>query len=67
MRLIVNGQERHVPPPVTIRDVIASLGVDPDQPGLAVAVSGLVVARRAWHEPVAADARVEVVRAAVGG
>ncbi|MFM7245967.1 MAG: sulfur carrier protein ThiS [Actinomycetota bacterium] len=63
-----NGRPLHLAAGATVRDVVAALGADPDERGVAVAVDGAVVPRSAWKEtPLRADQRVEVVRATAGG
>lgn len=63
-----NGRALHVSAGSTVRDVVAALGADPDERGVAVAVDGVVVPRSAWSgTPLRADQRVEVVRATAGG
>ena len=64
----VNGEPREVPGALTVRDLLAHLGRDPDQPGVAVAVDDRVVRRSAWSETAVGEgARVEVITAAQGG
>ena len=49
-------------------DVLARLGLQPDERGVAVAVDGEVVPRTDWGSfALGADAHVEVLRAMQGG
>ncbi|MEL6615400.1 MAG: sulfur carrier protein ThiS [Bacteroidota bacterium] len=64
----VNGDPREVPEGLSLRDVLAHLGRDPDLPGVAVAVDDRVVRRALWPETtVEAGARIEVITASQGG
>lgn len=52
----------------TVTELLAGLGVDPERRGLAVAINGEVVPRRAWTERrLAAADDVEIVRPLQGG
>ena len=63
----VNGICRPLAAPV-LAPLLAALGYLPERPGLAVAVNGQVVPRRAWAtHPIAAGDRIEVVGAVQGG
>jgi sulfur carrier protein len=64
--LTVNGDSREVPPGVTLADLVTQLV--PSVRGVAAAVDGEVVPRRAWPDtPLADGAVVEVVTAVQGG
>jgi sulfur carrier protein len=64
--LTVNGAPREVPPGVTLADLVTQLV--PSVRGIAAAVDGEVVPRRAWPDTTLADgAVVEVVTAVQGG
>lgn len=66
--LRVNGEPRDVPDALTVRALLAHLGRDPDQSGVAVAVGDRVVRRADWAEtPVHDGDRVEIITAAQGG
>lgn len=68
MRVVANGHERQAWEGMTVADLVAELGHDPARLGVAVAVNGTVVPRRAWRSSVLADGdRVEVLGAAQGG
>lgn len=68
MTVVVNGDQRAVPPTANVADVVAALGLDPSGPGIAVARNGDVVPRRSWaDERLAEGDRVEVLVAAAGG
>lgn len=69
MKITVNGQERLVEAPATVADLVAEAG-NPQSTGrgMAVAVNGEVVPRGLWTTtPLAADDRVEILRAVGGG
>ncbi|OZC02233.1 sulfur carrier protein ThiS [Rubricoccus marinus] len=64
----VNGEAREVPEGLTLRALLAHLGRDPDQPGVAVAHDDRVVRRALWDEtPLAEGSRVEIITASQGG
>jgi sulfur carrier protein len=66
MTVTINGEPRGVPPGVTLADVVGQLVESPK--GVAAAVNGEVVPRRAWPATVLADGdAVEVVTAVQGG
>jgi sulfur carrier protein len=68
MRVILNGAERDLPEGATVAHAVALLGLPPDPRGVAVALEGEVVPRRAWAETdVAEGQRVEVLTAVQGG
>ena len=52
----------------TLIELLAEQGMDPAQPGIAVAVNDAVIPRSAWPDrPVAAGDRIEVITAMQGG
>ena len=62
----VNGETRDLPPGVTLADVVSQLTESPK--GVAAAVNGEVVPRRAWSATALAERdEVEVVTAVQGG
>jgi sulfur carrier protein len=64
----INGEERELPAPATVANLIASLQNAPDGRGVAVAVEGEVVPRAQWPSTELRDgAKVEVVVAVQGG
>ena len=66
--LHVNGEPRDLDAPVTLDALIALLGRDPAQPGVAVAVGDRVVRRAEWPSTrVGEGDRVEIITAAQGG
>ena len=68
MRIELNGQQREVAVDVTVSDLVALAGADPDARGLAVAVEGEVVPRSEWDATRPSEGeRVEVVAAIQGG
>jgi sulfur carrier protein len=66
MTLTVNGDPRELPRGTTLADLVTQLV--PHAQGVAAAVNGEVVPRRAWPEtPLADGSVVEVVTAVQGG
>ncbi len=66
MTLTVNGDPRELPPGTTLADLVTQLV--PSAQGVAAAVNGEVVPRRAWPDtPLADGSVVEVVTAVQGG
>ena len=66
MMLTVNGDQRDCPPGTTLDALVTALV--PSARGVAAAVNGEVVPRRAWPDtPLADGAVVEVVTAVQGG
>ena len=66
MMLTVNGEQGDWPPGTMLDDLVAALV--PSARGVAAAVNGEVVPRRAWPDtPLADGAVVEVVTAVQGG
>ncbi|HEX6420989.1 MAG TPA: sulfur carrier protein ThiS [Acidimicrobiales bacterium] len=66
VRVTVNGDAHEVAPGTTVAGLVAALGLEPR--GLAVAVDGEVVSRRAWPDrPLRTGAQVEVLSIAQGG
>ena len=66
MTVTVNGEPRALPPGVTLADLVGQLIASPQ--GVAAAVNGEVVPRRAWSATRLADSdEVEVVTAVQGG
>ena len=64
----VNGERREVPDGLTVRTLLAHVGRDPDQTGMAVALADRVIRRAEWDEtPVGEGDSVEIVTAAQGG
>lgn len=62
----VNGEHRPLATGLSVGALVAELGLEPR--GLAVAVNGEVVARRAWDELALTDGdKVEVLTVAQGG
>jgi len=65
-QVTVNGDKRELPPGVTLADIVAQLTASPR--GIAAAVDGEVVPRRAWPDtPLADGSVVEIVTAVQGG
>jgi sulfur carrier protein len=66
MTLTVNGDQREFPHDATLADLVNQLV--PSAKGVAAAVNGEVVPRRAWPDtPLADGSVVEVVTAVQGG
>jgi sulfur carrier protein len=66
--IVLNGEACELATGDTLLDVLARLGVAPDERGVAVAVDGEVIPRARWDScALATDARVEVLRAMQGG
>ena len=66
MTVSVNGDPRELPPGTSLADLVAQLATT--DRGVAAAVDGVVVPRRAWPDTVLADGTaVEVVTAVQGG
>jgi sulfur carrier protein len=66
MRVSVNGDETVLPAGATVAGLLALLEVEPR--GVAVAVDGEVVSKRAWGErPLVSGERVEILSIAQGG
>lgn len=64
----VNGTPMEFAPGTSLGAVVASLGHDPDRPGVAAAIDGQVVRQTNWTETVvAAGQQVEVLTAVQGG
>ena len=62
----INGEETAVADGATVADLVAGMGLEPR--GIAVAVGGEVVTRRAWGERRLVDGdQVEVLQVAQGG
>jgi sulfur carrier protein len=62
----INGTPRDLPSGVTLADVVGQL--TPSPKGVAAAVNGVVVPRRAWPSTALAERdQVEVVTAVQGG
>jgi sulfur carrier protein len=66
MTVTVNGEPRDLAPGATLADVVSQ--VTQSAKGVAAAVNGEVVPRRAWPgTPLADGAQVEIVTAVQGG
>jgi sulfur carrier protein len=64
--LTVNGDPRELPSGMTLADLVTELVASPQ--GVAAAVDGAVVPRRAWPDTKLADGSVvEIVTAVQGG
>ncbi|HKD87063.1 MAG TPA: sulfur carrier protein ThiS [Streptosporangiaceae bacterium] len=66
MRVIINGEPRQVPAPLSLAEAVALL--TSAQAGVAAAVNGDVVRRAAWNSTSLTDGdEVEVLTAVQGG
>jgi sulfur carrier protein len=66
MEIVLNGKPHAIESAQSIRALVESLDVKPEQ--VAVALNGEVVTRRLWPETtVAAGDTIEIVRAVGGG
>jgi sulfur carrier protein len=66
MTVTVNGEPRDLAPGITLADVVSA--VTESAKGVAAALNGEVVPRRAWPDtPLADGAQVEIVTAVQGG
>ena len=67
-QIYVNGQPREVPDGLTVRALLEHVGRDPEQTGVAVAISDRVVRRAEWDDTAVSEGdSVEIVTAAQGG
>lgn len=65
--LTVNGKKRPYAPQ-TVEELIASLGLDPERRGIAVALNQSVLPRTAWAKTqISPDDRIEIVQPLAGG
>ena len=68
MEITLNGERRTFEDEMTIQAILREAGLDVDQTGIAVAVSGSVVQRREWDGLLLKDGdRVDIIRAVQGG
>ncbi|MFN8548277.1 MAG: sulfur carrier protein ThiS [Candidatus Eisenbacteria bacterium] len=68
MKLKVNGDERELNAVETLADLLRALALDPERPGIAVALNERVIPRRELsHTRVEDGDRVEVIQAVQGG
>ncbi len=64
----LNGKPATLEVGANLVDAVRHLGIDPDRPGIAVALGYDVIPRGAWSTTVLSDgAEVEVVTATQGG
>lgn len=67
MRLILNGQSIDTGAAMLI-ELLRDRGIDPERPGIAVAINGEVVTRTGWNERHLAEGDdVEIITAMQGG
>jgi sulfur carrier protein len=68
VNITLNGTPTQLPDGSMLLDALATLGLAPDQAGVAVAIAGRVVRRVEWPvRPLLDGERVEVVTASQGG
>ena len=66
--IFVNGKPHDMPDHATISELLAGLSIDPEAPGIAVAVDSEIASRGAWASHHIHDgAHVEIVAATQGG
>lgn len=66
--VVLNGQKRQLPVGGSLVELLASLSITTETPGVAVAVNDQVVPRAQWSQwRLHPGDRVEVVRAVQGG
>jgi sulfur carrier protein len=66
--ILLNGERTDLGAGETVLAALGHLGLQPQAPGVAVAVDGEVVPRTAWHSfALAEGARVEILTAMQGG
>ena len=68
MNVVLNGERRDLGAEATVRAAVTATGAPSEGRGVAVALDGEVVPRRAWDDlPLREGQRVEVVQAVQGG
>lgn len=71
MKLLVNGEQRHLSEGATVASLVAEVteaGMEPGGRGMAVAVDAEVVPRSSWESTALQDGqRVEILVAIQGG
>ena len=68
MKIRVNGEEQTVPPNLTVYALLTTLGLDPSQAGIAVAVNREVIPKTTWQfTQIHENSDVEIIRAVQGG
>jgi sulfur carrier protein len=66
-RITVNGEQRAYDGE-TIAEIVASAGLDPARPGIAVALNGAIARRATWADTrLASGDRMEIVQSKAGG
>ena len=68
MKIRINGEDKNVNAELTLYELLLEIGLDPTQPGIAVAVNREVVPQAAWHQKkIDENSEVEIIRAVQGG
>lgn len=68
MKIRVNGEEKIVDSNLKVHDLLITLGLDPGQAGIAVAVDREVIPKAVWQETeLRENSDVEIIRAVQGG
>ena len=68
IEITVNGAPHTLDASATVRGLLASMGIDPNVGGIAVAVRDAVVPKSRWDETTLETGdTVEIVRATAGG
>jgi sulfur carrier protein len=66
--IIVNGNRERTPAGASLVDLLRQMGLDPERPGMAVAVNLDIVRRPEWPNTVLREGdEVEVITATQGG
>lgn len=66
--ITLNGERRELAPGATLPDALRLLGVEPEHPGIAVALNETVVPRSRWaQQKLEAGDALEVITATQGG
>ena len=68
MNIKVNSETKEVSPGLTLHQLLLDLEMDPDRPGIAVAINQEVILRTQWEKTeIQPDSEIEIIRAAQGG
>ena len=68
MKIRINGEDKNVNAELTLYELLLEIGLEPTQPGIAVAVNREVVPQAAWHQKkIDENSEIEIIRAVQGG
>ena len=68
MKIRINGEDKNVNAELTLYELLLEIGLEPTQPGIAVAVNREVVPQAAWNQKkIDENSEVEIIRAVQGG